>query len=277
MPRGSLEIVGTGIQAVQHMTLAARDSIKDADKVLYLLADAITQMWIIKLNPTAESLHDFYKDGRPRIQTYLDIVERLLNYIRKGKRVTFVSYGHPSVFCFPTLEVSQRCREEGFSFKVFPAVSSEDCLFADLGIDPGLAGCQSYEATDFLLRERKFSTSSPLILWQVGVVGIITYIEKYSPPSGLKVLVEYLSRYYPMEHNVIVYEASQHPIYDSVIQEIPLKKLSDFAIAPLATIYIPPVTKAKINKKMVRKLGMDLSLSSRKNHYSNNNKSHNSR
>jgi hypothetical protein len=37
---------------------------------------------------------------------------------------------------------------------MLPGISAEDCLFADLGIDPGIYGCQSYEATDFLANGR---------------------------------------------------------------------------------------------------------------------------
>jgi len=35
---------------------------------------------------------------------------------------------------------------------MLPAISSEDCLYADLGVDPATTGNASYDATDFLLR-----------------------------------------------------------------------------------------------------------------------------
>jgi len=31
---------------------------------------------------------------------------------------------------------------------MLPGISAEDCLVADLGIDPASSGCQSYEAND---------------------------------------------------------------------------------------------------------------------------------
>ena len=37
---------------------------------------------------------------------------------------------------------------------MLPAISAEDCLFADVGIDPAMTGCQSYEATDFMINGR---------------------------------------------------------------------------------------------------------------------------
>ena len=48
---------------------------------------------------------------------------------------------------------------------MLPGISSEDCLFADLGVDPGVSGCQSYEATDFLMNAPIIDSSTQLILW----------------------------------------------------------------------------------------------------------------
>ena len=54
---------------------------------------------------------------------------------------------------------------------MLPGISAEDCLFADLGVDPAEAGCQSYEATRFLERRPAIEPRAALILWQIGVVG----------------------------------------------------------------------------------------------------------
>jgi uncharacterized protein YabN with tetrapyrrole methylase and pyrophosphatase domain len=257
----SLDIVGLGIQSIQQTSFAARYSIQKADKVLYVVADPVSELWLKKLNPSAESLHGCYKDGEPRIQAYKNMVERILSCVRMGSKVTFVSYGHPSVFCFPTHEVSKRCKKEGVNVRVLPAISAEDCLFADLGFDPGKSGCQSFEATDFLLRKRKFDTAIPLVLWQIGVVGIFTYTQNYTKPYALKLLAKFLNRYYPPEHEVIVYEAAQYPILDPIIQKIPLQRLSDFDVGPLSTLFVPSLRKLKIDRKMVHELHLEKFMS----------------
>ncbi len=56
MQRGSLTIVGTGIQLGGHLTLAAQSWIKQADKVLFAVADPVTAKCLQTLNPTAEAL-----------------------------------------------------------------------------------------------------------------------------------------------------------------------------------------------------------------------------
>jgi hypothetical protein len=58
MASGSLTVVGTGIRLSQ-MSMEARVSIKSAEKVLYSVADAVTETAIKKLNSSAESLQPF--------------------------------------------------------------------------------------------------------------------------------------------------------------------------------------------------------------------------
>ena len=51
-------------------------------------------------------------------------------------------------------------------------ISAEDCLFADLGFDPASTGCLTFEATDFLIHNRRVDPTCLVILWQIGVVGV---------------------------------------------------------------------------------------------------------
>ena len=82
-----------------------------------------------------------------------------------------VFYGHQRVFVHPGHESIRRAHMEGFPACMLPGISAEDCLFAELGIDPSKNGCQSFEATDFLVYKRKFDNRSSLILWQIGANG----------------------------------------------------------------------------------------------------------
>src|SRR5947209_10731330 len=170
------------------MSMEARTSIKAADNVLYTVADAVTETAIKKLNRTAESLQPFYGPDKYCLATYLEMVDRILFFVRKGLQVCAVFYGHPGVFVYSSHEAIRLARQEGFTATMLPATSAEDCLFADLGIDPAGSGCQSFEATDFLIRRRKFDPSSNLILWQIGHIGNWKP-EKQDCPRHVPVLV----------------------------------------------------------------------------------------
>ncbi len=172
---GSLYIVGTGIQAAGQLTIEARAHIEQAEKLFYLVAHATTEYQLQKLNATAESLHPLYETGKERFASYMEMVDRILGEVKGGARVCVAFYGHPGVFAYPGHEAIRQAREEGYVAKMLPGISAEDCLFAELGVDPAAAGCQSFEATHFLLFKRRFDPHCSLVLWQIGVIGDMTF------------------------------------------------------------------------------------------------------
>jgi hypothetical protein len=99
--------------------------------------------YVSQLNPASQSLFGLYSSGKDRMTSYREMVERMLNPAREGKSVCGVFYGHPGVFVFPSHEAIWQARQEGVPAKMLPAVSAEDCLFADLGFGPAIPGCQS--------------------------------------------------------------------------------------------------------------------------------------
>jgi|SRR5271157_1215116 len=241
MSRGSLIVVGTGIRTVGHLTIEAIAWMKRADKVLYVVGDPIAVAIITQLNPQgAESLSGLYAEGKPRIQTYDEMVERILCCVRSGMLTCLACYGHPGVFVHPSHVAIQRARSEGFSAKMLPGVSSEDCLFADLGVDPGTGGCQSFEATDFLLNGRRLDPTSSVILWQIGVVGDATFKRGMYNLSAFPLLIERLLHYYPPTHVVYLYEAAVFPGCEPIIWPVPLHALGHAPLSAGFTLYIPP-------------------------------------
>ena len=145
-------LVGSGIELVRDTTIGARIAIESAEKVLMLVTDPASELWIRKLNSNVESLFDCYVEGRPRLEAYKKMVERIFNNVREGFKVCVVFYGHP-VFLFNLHTNLSRLPASKGLVLVLPGISAEDCLFADIGLDPGKDGCQSFEATDFLVRK----------------------------------------------------------------------------------------------------------------------------
>ena len=136
---GSLVVVGTGI-GFARITLEARAAIAAADAVLYLVPDHVSATGIEALNPRAQSLHGLYEEGAPHRAAYERMAEAILEPVRAGKRVCAAFYGHPGVFVLPSHDAIRRARAEGFDATMLPGVSAEDCLVADLGVDPAAHG-----------------------------------------------------------------------------------------------------------------------------------------
>jgi len=255
MTHGSLTIVGTGITLIAQITSEAEAWITSADKTFFLVMHPLAEQWMLELNPRAESLSRFYTPGRDRAEVYRDIADCVLAAVRAGHTVCAAFYGHPGVFVSPTHDMVRQARAEGYPVRMLPGISAEDCLFADLDLDPGVQGCQSYEASDFLIRPRRFDPATPLILWQVGVIGYFDVIDpSLDPAKGLAALEATLRRSYPAEHQITLYEAALLPTSDPTITHIRLDQLPLATITPLATLYIPPVAAPAVDEAMLESL-----------------------
>lgn len=241
MKKGSLIVIGTGIRTVGHLTMEAVAWMKMADKVLYVVGDPVAEAALKELNPNgAESLSTLYAEGKPRITTYNEMIERIMTCVREGMTTCLACYGHPGVFVYPSHESVRRLRSEGYEAKMLPGISAEDCLFADLGVDPGISGCQSFEATDFLINNRIIDPRCSVVLWQIGVLGDSTFKKYFYNLSAFSLLVERLLQTYPASHNVILYQAAVFPNCDPIIQPVPLHQLSPVGLSAGFTLYIPP-------------------------------------
>jgi uncharacterized protein YabN with tetrapyrrole methylase and pyrophosphatase domain len=258
VPRGSLTVVGTGIQAATHLTAEARIAVEQADEALYLVNDVVAAAWIERTNPNARSLTPFYEQGKNRREIYGAIVDEIVSRVREGLEVCAVLYGHPGVFAWPGHESIRRLRADGFRARMLPGFSTEDCLVADLGIDPAATGCQSYEATDFLVRRRKIDTGALVILWQVGLVGEWHFDSKPTM-RGLPLLVERLLELYPAEHETILYEASPYPTAEPIVERMPLRAVGDADVSPVVTMVLPPREEPAFDLEMFERVRRRLS------------------
>jgi uncharacterized protein YabN with tetrapyrrole methylase and pyrophosphatase domain len=223
------------------LTPEARDEIVHAERLLFLVAEPIAAEQLLRLNASARSLHELYREGAPRAEAYEAMVEQIVASAREGLRACAAFYGHPGIFGTPAHESVRRARQEGIDARMLPGVSAEDCLFADLGIDPGRDGCQSYEATRFLEQRRPVDTRAVLVLWQATVLGRLDYTPE-PDTRALPQLVERLRESYPAGHEVVVYAASPYPVGPAVIRRVRLDELTGAQLPRLATLVVPPLS-----------------------------------
>lgn len=242
MRKGSLTVVGSGIQALGQMTGEARQCIESADQVLCAVSDPLALEWIARLNPATENLLRFYQEGENRWGAYRGMVRCIHDHVAAGRRVCTVFYGHPGVFVFPTHEAIRLLRREGYPAVMLPGISAEDCLLADLEIDPLQHGCQAFEATDFLLRLRRPDPASHLILWQVDAVGDNSYRRGGNEGGQVPLLLEHLGEFYDPGHAAVLYDAAVFPLCPPAIWSFPLRELPEAVrrTRGVGTLLIPP-------------------------------------
>ena len=252
--QGSIAIVGMGMTLGSHLTPLSRSHIEQADVIFAGLSDNIVEQWLQRMNADVRSLQPYYKEGKSRRKTYEEWVELMMVEVRAGKRVCGVFYGHPGIFAWSPHKVIEVARAEGFQAHMEPGVSAEDCLYADLGIDPGTVGCQHYEAGQLLFYERRIDPSSYLVLWQVGLVGDRSLARFTTSGAYRQVLVDVLAEDYPLDHEIIIYRAVTLPIQKPRIRRIALRDLPFVDVPTEETVVVPPAVKLKPNHKIRERL-----------------------
>jgi len=237
---GKLACVGTGMKMGAHISPIARQYIIDADILFMAVSNGVIGLWLQDLNPNCVDLQRFYGAGKDRKKTYEEMIEAILFEVRQGKNVCAAFYGHPGVFARAPHEAIKLAREEGYEAHMEPGISAEDCLYSDLGIDPGKFGCQHFEATQFLKYKRIVDPSAYLILWQIGLTGESNVGLEYTDKSKLGVLTNKLSKLYSLDHEVIIYE-SGHLVMEGFKQEVvKLRRLPEASTNLYSTLIIPP-------------------------------------
>lgn len=253
--RGSIACVGIGMTLGSHLGPLARSHIEQADVVFTAVSDGIVEMWLQRMHPDVRSLQPYYGKGdKSRMITYREWVAVMMAEVRAGKKVCAVFYGHPGVFAWSPHEVIKVARAEGFAAVMEPGISAEDCLYADVGFDPGSCGCQHYEASQLLFFETRINPCAYLVLWQVGLVGDASLKRFSTGPEYRQVLADVLGRDYPPEHEVIIYRGATLPIQQPCIRRVMLKDLANTAISGEETVVLPPASRLRPNQAIRKRI-----------------------
>ncbi|MDX3774807.1 SAM-dependent methyltransferase [Chromatiaceae bacterium AAb-1] len=253
----NLSLAGLGIQAPGQTTVFIQSLLQTADRIFYLLADPIAEQWLISEFPDSISLQPHYHNHPARQDAYLSMIEQIMAALRQQHIVVVVLYGHPGVFASMPHWLTRQARQESFSVKMYPGISAEDCLIADLGLDPGAKGIMHLEATQFLFYQQTISVHSPLVLWQVGVTGDITGTQFATGQQERAALVQKLRRYYPPNHQVILYEAATLALYEPRIEQLFLDGLVTAAMSQITTLVIPALSEPAWDNEICALLGKE--------------------
>lgn len=236
---GALTVVGTGIDVTTQLTPGAQAAIEGADEVMYVVADPVAALRIEALNPSARSLDSLYAAGKDRRGTYDEMADAFVEPARGGLRSCAVLYGHPGVFALPAHVAVQRARAEGISARMLPAVSALDCLFADLGVDPGSTGLYCFEATHFLQRRPPVDKDATLVLLQPGMIGEVGGEPTPAVADRFRQLLGQLSDLYGETREAVLYTASPYPAARPTVLRFPLGEAEVPVPDPAATLCIP--------------------------------------
>jgi Tetrapyrrole (Corrin/Porphyrin) Methylases len=242
-PRGRLVVVGTGITAVAQMTLETVAHIRAADCVFYHATNGVTASQIRALNKNAVDLYQYYGEGKERRATYVEMAELMLRQVRRGETVVGAFHGHPGYFVSPARRALAIAELEGHETLLLAAVSSTDCMFSDLRVDPGVFGSQVMMANLVLRDDIIVSTSGHVVLLQVNAVGDSGFSFRGYRNATLGPFFEKLIQIYGEDQESIYYVAAIFPTFKS---DIVARKLGEYRRPEIANrlssgiLYLPP-------------------------------------
>lgn len=238
-------IGGTGIKSLSHITKEFVSALRSADNTLYLVNEPLLEEWIQRESNSSENLRDIYYSFSSRYESYRNITEKILSELKIHREVFVVFYGHPTLLAKSTVDAANKAKRD-FSCEVvvLPGISSQDCLFADLLINPGDYGCCSVEATNFLSNGVSILPSMHVIIWQPGLLGQLGHEKNMHANARDEKYFQFKSKlldYYPESHEVVLYEASLFPNIAPRIERVKLSTIDGGCpLNDMTTLYIPP-------------------------------------
>ena len=129
---GSLTIVGAGIRPGLHTTREASARIRRRRQGPVPPRRDGADPLARAAEPSAESLEHAYRPGRPYVEVYEEVVDTIVDHVRRGLDVCVVFYGHPGVLRPHSYEAMAQVRAEGFPATILPGITAEDVLYVDL-------------------------------------------------------------------------------------------------------------------------------------------------
>jgi len=249
-------IIGTGMVGYRQLTDECRELMKRAERIYLLHPLPEVKRHIANKYQEPVDLTEQYEQGQERARAYKSMAETVLDSASEADGpVVMAVYGHPTVGVTPTGIVRRRGDKCGISVSVFPGISSLDCLYTELGVNPLDRGLQVFEATDLLVYQIDLDTAMPAFVMQVGLVGTHLYDNRESAPERFVPLREYLQTHYPDDHVVYFVRTATIPLADT--ERIPVRVDEFESVADRVdkthTLYIPPAQERSPDERLASK------------------------
>lgn len=245
------------MKGAHHLTRECEEVVRRCNETFTIDQGTGVVSYLRELTPKVMDLSSRFGPQTHRMSAYRVIASEVVAAALERPPVCFATYGHPKMYSYPTMLIQQAAAILDLRLTVLPGISFLDTLITDIGADPGLDGLQLYEATDLLMRLRPLQTDVALVIVQAPVVGDPRLTPTSENLSNLKLLQDYLLKFYPAEHQISFVVSSTHPLLKPVVQRFPLGSLAKALSqgSQSGTLYVPPVGRRAIaDQKLAERL-----------------------
>ncbi len=179
-------------------------------------------------------LAEFCADVRPAsYQAWQDEpkwADTIFAELNKGRKVGFVTRGHPLVFGGLAVELLRRCKAEKVPYQSFASVSSIDHILAitNQGLGDHMEGLSVFDRPA-IEKAAALNTQQPLLA---------CFYSGIEERRGVAAFRKSLERFYPADHECLMFG----PKYDAEPAPVPLGKLEERypVIHSSLMLYLPP-------------------------------------
>ena len=248
---GSLVVAGLGIRAAGQLTDEVKRAIAVADRVVYM-NDPESTLDVERFNAVIRAVNpdiadvEAFDDGSASANTERAIktrIEEIIRFVQLGQKVCIVTYGHPAVYNALIHRVVRRAREAKLAATVLPAISSVDCLCADMLVDQFAHSLQVTGALAFLALKREVDPSVSLALLQ----------PSFLTAADRTALAKRLMAAFPGNHICYLYSAStSSKDLTPVIEAVEIARLAGQSIKPGFILFIPGISEPDIDKGLMK-------------------------
>lgn len=242
-PPFDIAILGLGIVSGHHLTVEAQQVMQRSAHVYLLNSGYGSIDHLRRLCPEVIPLDEFYQVGQPRRSSYRKMAGVVVAAAMEDPPVTFATYGHPRIFCYPATLIQRAARLFDLRMLTLAAVSALDALLIDVDYDFSSHGLQMYDATDLLVKQRPLQPDVACVLWQCTWIAEPLYRRGRVTASAFMDLQDYLLRYYPPQHQAQAVFSRPHPALDTKIEHHPIGNLAEGLAtgSQSGTLFIPPL------------------------------------
>lgn len=245
----TINIIGMGVRGRKQLTLESIKTIKDSSFILFFSMEKSLQDWLsntLEISQS-ESLDALYKHGDIDKENYKRISNKIINVGEKYRNISVLVPGHPYVGVTWIKELDKLAEKNLIHINVLEGISSFDTMINDLKVDPLDHGSTIVDANRLLLYQLKIETKIDLYIYHVCSIGNSrTDYNQVSLRNNLKLLQSYLSKFYALDHKVILV-GSTHNAADGLMISCKLSDLyrSESEITVATSLFIPGLKTSK--------------------------------
>jgi hypothetical protein len=203
----NLACIGSSINGFGAFTFEAVAYMASADVVFYYPPTSRHLELIRLVNANVVDMHEsLYRRGRNFDPSYDAIVKHVMETVRTGVKVAYVTQGSPAFHCGTAVSLYRRAKREGYCPVLVSGVSSLELLSVELAPDYDIRNLQILSVIDVMDRKIAINPGIASFLCDLGRYALPTVREPAAAFSRPKLasLAELLSAVYSADHEILL-------------------------------------------------------------------------